>query len=250
MADNILYIDLETCPSTSSTIKEEIKAKLKPPGNISKPKTVTKWWQTKAKEVTEEAYLKTALDPMYGNIISISWAFNEKSVEGYIRTLDEPESKILNIFYDVLEETNTDYLVWVAFPIRFDLPFLLKRSIINNIRPPVGLPSERSKSSFCPMNYWAGWHEFCSLDSLCRAMGIPGKREMTGADVWPAVQAGEYDKILAYNKSDVEMLRQVYRRIHFLDWVPDDPKDEISIASKEDRMFEDSGFFDKVLEAI
>lgn len=243
----ILFIDLETCPSQSPTIKEEILAELKSPGNITKESSIAAWWQNKAPQLVKERLLKTSLDPTHGSIISIAYAFNDKPVEGIIRHIDESEKDLLEAFYEVLLDSNTDYLQWVAFPIRFDLPFLIKRSIINNTRPPIGIPSERSKSAFCPMNYWAGWHEFCSLDALCKALGIPGKGNMTGADVYPYVLQGRYDEILKYNKSDVEMLRQVFRRIHFLDWLPEDPKDEIAASNEEDAKLEDSGFFDKVL---
>ena len=244
MTNNTIIIDLETMPSTSPTIKEEILAGLKPPGNISKAETIQKWWIDKAPSIAKEQYLKTSCNPMYGNIISIAYAFNDKPVEGIIRHIDESEKGLLEIFYEVLLDSNTDYLQWVSYPIRFDLPFLLKRSIINNVRPPVGIPDERSKSAFCPMNWWHGWHEYGTLNNLCKALGIPGKDGMTGADVWPAIQAGEYEKVLAYNKSDVEMLRQVFRRIHFLDWTPNNPEKEIKIANEEDEKLEKAGFFD------
>ncbi|MCD4651271.1 MAG: ribonuclease H-like domain-containing protein [Candidatus Cloacimonetes bacterium] len=248
---NLIYIDLETVIDTSPGAKERILSELKPPGNISKPETIAKWWQDKAPGIAEEQLLKTGLNPMYGSIISISWAFNAKPVEGIIRKLNESEKELIEAFYDVLLDTNTDYLKWIAYPIRFDLPFLLKRSIINNVRPPIGIPDERSKNAFCPMNWWHGWHIHdgnSSLDTLCKTLGIPGKGDMTGKDVWPAIQAGKYEKVLAYNKSDVEMLRQVHRRLKFLDWIPEDPKEEVAIANEEDAKLNDSGFFDKVLE--
>lgn len=241
---NILYIDLETCPSQSPTIKEEILAGLKPPGNITKASSIMTWWQDKAPQIVEERLLKTSLDPTHGSIISIAYAFNDKPVEGIIRRIDEPEKDLLEAFYEVLLDSPTDYLQWIAFPIRFDLPFLLKRSIINNARPPVGIPNERSKSAFCPMNYWAGWHEFCSLDSLCKAMGIPGKDGMSGADVYPYILQNRYDEILEYNKSDVSILRQVYERITFKNWLPTDEEKEIKVANEEDEKLKKAGFFD------
>ncbi|MEA3385860.1 MAG: hypothetical protein U9Q89_05340 [Thermodesulfobacteriota bacterium] len=243
MADNFLYIDLESVCSQQPGIKEQILSELKPPGNLKKAETIAKWWQSQAPSVAEEAYLKTALDGTYGEIISIAWAFGEQEVQGVIRTLEEPETKVLKAFYDALEGANTDYLVWVAYPIRFDLPFLLKRSIINNIRPPVGLPDERSKSTFCPMNWWHGWHQCGALDALCKALGIQGKTGMTGADVYPYVLQGRYDEILEYNKNDVSMLRQVHERITFKNWAPSD-NEEIALASEEDEKLTKAGFFD------
>lgn len=246
---NVIMIDLETIPSQDPIIKEKILAGLKPPSNISKAETILKWWQDKAPKIAEETFLKTSCNPMYGSIISISWAFNEKPVEGIIRKIDESEKELIEIFYEVLLDSNTDYLKWIAYPIRFDLPFLLKRSIINNARPPVGIPDERSKSAFCPMNWWHGWHQYGSLNDLCKALGIPGKDGMTGADVWPAIQAGEYEKVLAYNKSDVEMLRQVYERITFKNWIPPD-EDNNALADIESKKLEESNFFDPVMKEI
>ena len=63
---------------------------------------------------------------------------------------------------------------------------------------------------------WAGLHgSDKSLDTVCKALGIEGKDGMTGADVWPAVQAGEYDKVFDYCISDVVKTRKIYNRLTF-----------------------------------
>jgi predicted PolB exonuclease-like 3'-5' exonuclease len=214
MRGNILYLDIETIPSQSPSIKEEIKDSLKPPANMTKKDTIDKWWEEKAPGIIEEKYLKTALDGSFGEIISIAWAFNDEPVYCVFRKIDDPETNVLKPFFSAL----FDYLsiTWVSFPIRFDCPFIFKRAVINNLMPPIPIPHERSGNAYCPMNAWAGWHEHISLDMLCRVLGIEGKDGMIGQDVWPCVQKGEYEKIVTYNKKDVEMLRQVHKRMMFV----------------------------------
>ena len=46
---------------------------------------------------------------------------------------------------------------------------------------------------------------------------MEGKRnEVTGANVWDFVKAGEVAKVLEYNKEDVKDVIEVYNRINFL----------------------------------
>ncbi len=66
---------------------------------------------------------------------------------------------------------------------------------------------------FDTMKAWAGWKGYVSMDALAKALGLEGKGDMSGADVWPAYQKGEYEKIQAYNESDVETVREIYKRL-------------------------------------
>ena len=249
--NNYLYVDIETIPSQDPNIKESILSELSPPGNISKPETIAKWWREKGPTIVEEKLLATALDPTFGQVICICWAFNDKPVGGLIRSLDESEKDLLEAFYGVLEETDTDYLVFIGHNVLgFDLPFLWKRSIINSCRPSIALPNRRGVDVYDTMTEWAGYNKFIKFDVLCHVLGLSGKEGMDGSMVWPAVQEGEYGKILAYCKQDVEGVRQIYRRMKFLDYVPEDPKDEMSMANEESKKLEESHFFDPVMKEI
>jgi len=46
-----------------------------------------------------------------------------------------------------------------------------------------------------------------------KILGIEQAKTMDGSQVWPEIQAGNYQKVFDYCKSDVEIARQVYNRI-------------------------------------
>jgi predicted PolB exonuclease-like 3'-5' exonuclease len=54
-----------------------------------------------------------------------------------------------------------------------------------------------------------------SLDRLCKVLGLPGKDDMTGADVWPYVQAGRLDEVAEYCRQDVRRVREIFQRMNF-----------------------------------
>jgi len=250
MADNTCFLDIETIPSLDPNIKEKILSELSPPGNIKKQSTIDAWWREKGPTIVEEKLLATALDPTYGQVICICWAFNDKPVQGLIRTLEIPEKDLLEAFYGVLEASNTDYLVFVGHNVLgFDLPFLWKRSIINSCRPPIALPNRRGADVYDTMTEWAGFNKFIKFDALCHALGLPGKEGMDGSMVFDYVKQGRYDEILAYCKQDVEGVRQIYRRMTFKNWVPSD-EDSTTLADIENKKLEESGFFDKIQKEL
>ena len=53
------------------------------------------------------------------------------------------------------------------------------------------------------------------MDRICRLMGIPGKGDFGGADVWPAVQRGEFETVERYCRDDVQRTRAMHKRMTF-----------------------------------
>ena len=91
----------------------------------------------------------------------------------------------------------------------FDVPFLLLRSAINNIRPSrKDLMGQRFNSvPHCDLldqlAFYGATRKF-SLDMFCRAFGIRSPKEtMAGADVGNAYHAGDLDAIKNYNQLDL-----------------------------------------------
>lgn len=244
MAENILFCDVETIPDQTPGAYERILADLSPPKKMTKTDTIAHWWKTQAKEAAEKAYHDTGKDGTTGELLSIAWAFNQQDVQCVIRTLDQPEALLLDQFFDALEEANTDYLIWCAHNARFDLGFLWKRSVILGRRPPVALHTGRHPDVIDTMEMWAGYNQYIKFDALCCALGLEGKGEITGADIWSYAQRGRFDEIKKYNIDDVNQLRQCYRRMKFLDWLPREDEDEIKTANDEDEKLTKAGFFD------
>ena len=218
-----LYFDLETIPDQREGALVRIFAGVTAPARYKKQDSIDKWMHDNAQAEAEEQYLKTSLHGISGEIVSIAWAIDDGEVQGYIRLPSHSEKDLLRtFFFEVSKETKLgegDYpnLCWIGHNlIDFDLRYLHQRCMVNRIKPPFIIPADARHGSpvvFDTMRAWAGFRGYVSQAALCEVLGIEGKGDMEGKDVWPAYQAGEYDKILAYNKNDVRIVRELYRRM-------------------------------------
>jgi hypothetical protein len=214
-----LFVDLETIPDQSEDALENAAASVNVPANYKKPEAIEKYRQ----EHAEDEYLKTSLKGIAGEICSIAWAINDGEVIGNCRDADTSEAWLLKHFLDCMKQELRNgqgiypRITWIGHNvIDFDLRFLKQRFLINNIRPPFIIPADARHGSdtvFDTMKEWAGWKGTVSLDALANAFGFEGKGDMSGKDVWPAYQAGEFEKICEYNVADVELTRKIYRRM-------------------------------------
>lgn len=179
-------------------------------GNAKKEETR----QKKFEEAVEiwEAGDKAALDALTGEIIMIG--FSDTGYEYMDSGLGE--GLMLSEF-------------WTRFgsPIRFvghnilnfDIPFLLKRSYLNGIKPPEWIINDirqyHSEFMFDTMRFWqfGNKQNFTSLTALCGAFGISVKEsEVSGADFhkwW----ASDPEAAIDYNRQDVEAVAKLYPKL-------------------------------------
>lgn len=224
----ILHIDIETIPSQLQWVKDDIKSKIKPPGNIKKQESIDKWMAENADQAAEEQWLKTSFNGAVGEIVAIAWAFDDDPINGVVRGLGQPESDLINQFNDDLKSVDVTTngtkhalgkITWCGHYITgFDLHFIWQRFIVNNIVPWFDIPHNAkpwSDSIFDTCHEWKGdTSGFGSLDTVAKILGIEGKTDgMDGSQVWPEIQAGNTEKVLEYCKDDVRIARQVYNRI-------------------------------------
>lgn len=212
----LVTVDIETIPDQSEGAIERIAESIKHPGNMKNQETIDAWHNGAGKYAGEkekavnQAWLKTSFDGAYGKIAFIGY-----QIEGMAPTvLSGVEGVILSKFWEAVSSDGRPPY-FIAHHAKFDLPFLFKRSIINKVSMPVNFnPYGRNGvDHFCTMESWAGCRETISLDSLAKALGIPGKQGMSGADVWPEYQAGNQAKIAEYCKDDVRITWEIYKRI-------------------------------------
>ena len=218
-----LYTDLETIPDQDEGALENARELVKVPANYKKPEAIESYRLSHA----QEAYEKTSLNGIAGEICSISWAVDDGHIEGQIRLPGESEKDLIDAFFEAVYlgvvrdgEGGFPRVTWIGHNlIDFDLRFLLQRCVVNNVIPPFRIPANAKHGSdqvFDTMRAWAGWKGYVSQDALCKALGLPVKDGMSGADVWPFYQAGKYEEILAYNRSDVYSVREIYRRMSWI----------------------------------
>jgi len=232
-----VFIDLETIPDQSEGAIEAIAESIavSVPSDLTKPKLMDAiGTDDKYKTVPElkeiwldmfgqdqkmiqakEKWLKTSFDGGYGEIICIGFELNHGT-----ECLYGDEKRILKSFWDYIgDELNGRKPFFIAHNAKFDIPFLWKRSVINNVAVPNGFnPHGRhGVSHYCTMEAWAGYGNRISLNNLAKILGCESKTEgMSGDQVWPEFKKGNIEKIANYCKQDVNVLRQVYNKMNFV----------------------------------
>ena len=222
----------------SGLTKEQAAADLgmTDPGEIkftSKDSMIAKWVDRfrdeKAEDVAQAEYHKTCFDGGKGHIAVIGLAFGgEKPISGYVENMDGEfdislEREVIDLAFEAIENhydpTKDQRPVFVGHNVTgFDLRFLFQRAVVLGIKPPSIIPFGArpwDAHVFDTMTAWAGHGNRISLDNLCAALGIEGKGTISGADVWPMIQAGKIAEVAEYCRHDVEITRNAFYRLSF-----------------------------------
>ena len=226
----ILYIDIETIPTTDADVIASIADGIKAPATHKKPETIAAWMADNKEQCAAETVAKTSFDGMYGSIACICYAFDD----GFVRSVDVNDSgseqAMLEHFYShVFDETGIAYHGGNAgIPTTicghnvagFDLPFLKHRSLKHGVKPAPALLNAMSAKPWdtCIADTMLMWcsdsQKRVSMDKLCKFFGIPGKGDFDGSMVaatWPT----DPQKVIDYCKQDVERTRAIYKRLTF-----------------------------------
>lgn len=221
-----VFLDIETIPCQAPGVVEQLAAEVQAPATHKKPESIKAWLDENRQAVATEQWLKTSFDGGLGQVVCISWATDEGDTNAlHVTDLSaSSERATLEIFLDDIQTLKDQKRLgnprWVGHNVaEFDLPFLWKRCVVLGLEAPRWLPHHPKpwgEQVYDTMVEWAGPRGRISLDRLCKLLGIPGKDDMTGADVWPAVQAGRISDVAEYCRADVERVRSVYRRMNFI----------------------------------
>lgn len=236
-----LFLDLETIPCERQDVRDYLAEKIcketqdkllnvKAPSNYKDEVKIVEYINSATRALLDgeasaidDAVNKTGLDGAFGRVCCIGYVLDEADEPEAIYGLDEPV--ILNQFNEALNTIPAS--MWSATTvvghnlIAFDIRFLIQRYIVNSIRPhPIISMAARAKpweqeKCFDTMTQFAGVGHRISLDKLCLALGLEGKGDITGADVWPMVQAGRIKDVAEYCKHDVLITRAVFKRMTF-----------------------------------
>ncbi|MFA7256960.1 MAG: hypothetical protein WC047_05240 [Kiritimatiellales bacterium] len=210
-----LVLDIETLPTTDPKIIAAIAEDITPPGNISKPETIAAWERDKKPGLIAEAVSKTALSGQHGRIGCIGWAWDEGEA---CALLDQDEPSLLNRAFQEIERGMPKFGVPTVVGhnvVAFDIRFIWQRAFVLGVKVPSFIPRAPKPwdaSVFDTMVQWAGPRDLVGLDTIAKAMGMPGKTG-SGADVAGMWQRGEFEALAAYCKSDIEVTRAVHRRM-------------------------------------
>lgn len=159
---------------------------------------------------------RRSLDPNYSKIIVICAKLMNQEIKIFE---GENEKKMLEDFWNFLN-LNRDAVIITHNGYGFDIPFLILRSCINNVKIPVNIninkwSMERS-NHFDTMIFFSQYGSFINpnLEVLGRLHGVEvEKSEIYGADVERLYKEGKRDLIINKCKQDVELLENVFRKL-------------------------------------
>lgn len=211
-----LFLDIETV--TRDDAKERLVSKVTCPGNTTTPDGIAKWEATKRPEAEDKAFRDGALSALYGEIVCIGNCDDVASPYVY-NVRDYPDEKKMLTCY--LIEHHKEPRLFIGHNIAgFDIPYIWRRCKILGVELPQWWPSPNQPEWKCDnvfdtMSVWCGNKrgDFVSLKELCWALGIECSDESTGADVHDLHRAGQMDLIVEHCRSDVALVREVYRRL-------------------------------------
>lgn len=168
-------------------------------------------------------FKKSSLYPEFSKILTISYGIikwndelgtYEKTIKNII---DNNEKNVLQRFANVLnkmEESVPNFKYCGHNIDSFDIPFLIKRTLINGIKVPNKLKLHNLKPWEYPtldtMKFWkSGSFEWTSLDVLCTVMEIPSPKteEVNNkiiSELYYSDDSDKLNKILNYCNNDVE----------------------------------------------
>lgn len=217
------FFDIETIPAQDPAVRADLAAAVTAPAKYSKPESIAEWLAENREAEAEAAWLKTSFDGGVGHVVCIGWADGDGAPHSYTVTdlSRDAERKVIEDFFCALFDAGHRTLVGHNI-IGFDLPFLWKRCMVLGIKPPAMFPRSPKPWSELVQDTMLLWDPTQraggSMDRLCRLMGIPGKGDFSGADVWPTIRDGGAEglaKVAAYCRDDVERTRAMFRRMTF-----------------------------------
>ena len=208
-----VFIDIETLPDMTDGAKDLIE--VKPPATYKKAESIEKWMEANADAEKEKQWRKQALNPNSGRILSIAYSFGGDVEVICNRSLSE-KGLLGQFALKMREGLDGRPPYFIGHNVQFDMGFLWKRGIINNVDLPSIKPVGRhGKDFFCTMTHWEGFKGRISQDNLCKLLGIEGKPDgVTGSTVLDYYLDKKYDDIAAYNQDDVEKVMAIYKRIN------------------------------------
>jgi 3'-5' exonuclease len=172
----------------------------------------------------EERYFKkSSLFPEFSKILTISYGILRYDKETgvynkYVRNIvDKDEKVVLSKFVEIVKSATmkNKSLKFCGHNIdAFDIPFIIKRMLINNVPLPNKLILHKLKPWEFPtvdtMKFWKfGSFEWTSLDTVCTVMGIPSPKteEVNNkviSDLYHSDDPDALKKIHKYCNDDVD----------------------------------------------
>ena len=215
----ILFFDIETVPQTFEYNELDERGQ----GLWDRK---TRFIQERENLNAEEIYEKAGIYAEFGKVVCISLGFIlQKEGETQIRIksiANEDEIVLLQDFLDLLNSyyNSPDFLFCAHNGKEFDIPFLCRRILINNLKIPYMLNVSGKKpweiKHLDTMELWkfGDFKNYTSLDLLTYIFKIPTpKDDMDGSQVAKVFyQDKDLERIIQYCEKDVVATIQLFRK--------------------------------------
>jgi len=249
-----IYIDIETLRSPEEhrqSIIKDVKENFRAPSSLSKGQAaidlgltdakeikfiskddmITRWEKelaaSKSGDVAQALWEKTSFNPDVAPIacICVGWIDDngEYVTNRFDTILFSSEELMLSTFHSFVNSVCSKHGVQITKPnfighyiTKFDLPFIWKRSVINDVETCEGVKwvdAKHGYNCYDTMTAWAGYGNSISADNLCKLLGIKGKTEgMDGSLVYDTWQT-DPQKVIDYCHDDVAMVKAIHERL-------------------------------------
>jgi len=225
--NNILFLDIETVPEAANY--NELDADMQ---GLYEQKTQ---YQRKDEFTAAEFYDRAGIWAEFGKIICISVGYFV--IKGDVRNFrvtsffgEEP--KLLKDFNNLLTNhfSGPQYVLCGHNAKEFDIPFLARRMIINQIPIPDKLNLFGKKPWEIPhldtLELWkfGDYKHYTSLKLMCKVLGIPSpKGDIDGSQVGHVYYVDkDIDRIVTYCEKDTIAVAQIFLRLRGEDLLIED----------------------------
>ena len=225
--ENILFLDIETVPEEENF--NSLDAEMK---QLWELKTQ---YQRKDDFTPEEFYERAGIWAEFGKIVCISvgyFAIKEDIRNFRVTSFFGEEKKILNDFINLLNNHfNLPQHVLCGHNAKeFDIPFIARRMIINQITIPNKLNLFGKKPWEIPhldtLELWkfGDYKHFTSLKLMCKVLRVPtSKGDIDGSQVGHVFYVEkDIDRIVTYCEKDTIAVAQIFLRLRKEDLLIDD----------------------------
>lgn len=225
--DNILFLDIETVPEAHDYYQLDDEMQL-----LWEQKTL---YQRKDDFSAEEFYDRAGIWAEFGKIIclSVGYFVTKGDIRNFrVTSFFGDEKKILTDFNNLLNNyfNGPQHLICGHNAKEFDIPFIARRMIINQLSLPSKLNLFGKKPWEIPhldtLELWkfGDYKHYTSLKLLTKILGIPTpKDDIDGSQVAQVYYVeNNIDRIVTYCEKDVIAVAQVFLRFRKEDLLIDD----------------------------
>jgi hypothetical protein len=212
-----IIVDIETAGLHNAL---EFLEPVTPDARLVDPKKI----EASIKEKEEARLAKLALDRNVGRIVAIGWWTEEEGTHGVVCKTEYEERIALTSFWNASRHRTI-----VGFNCKgFDLPFMVQRSRYLGIPYPwldLGKYTRKGVIDlYMDLTFNEGkYDEGCmrrTLKAFCKRFGLAVPDDINGAEIPALVVAGEWEKVAAHCRADVELTVQLAYKLGIVREIP------------------------------